>query len=65
MKTNKGTMARRNEASRRDDGMNEMYKRFEIRSGGIPKEARISPREFGKQLASDLIEKIDKEVEIK
>lgn len=65
MKTDEGASAKRYETSKRDDSMNEMYKRFEIRSGGIPKEARISPREFGKQLAADLIEKIDKEVHIK
>lgn len=65
MKSNKQTMARANRASKQNNGMNEMYERFELRSGNIPNEARISPREFGKQLASDLIEKIDKEVIVK
>lgn len=65
MKSNKQTMQRTNSASKKDDCMNEIYKRFELRSGSIPKEARISPREFGKRLASDLIEKIDKEVIVK
>lgn len=65
MKGNKQTMARTSRASKQNNGMKEMYERFELRSGIIPKEARISPREFGKQLASDLIEKIDKEVTIK
>lgn len=65
MKGEKQTMERTNRASKQDNGMKEMYERFELRSGNIPKEARISPREFGKQLASDLIEKIDKEVTVK
>lgn len=65
MKGNKQTMARTSRASKQNNGMKEMYERFELRSGNIPKEARISPREFGKQLASDLIDKIDKEVTIK
>ncbi len=65
MKTNKQAMAGIKRAQKQDEGMNEMYRRSEIRSGAIPKEARISPREFGKQLASDLMEKIDREVSIK
>lgn len=65
MKSNKQSIARTNKASKQNNGMKEMYERFELRSGNIPKEARMSPREFGKQLASDLIEKIDKEVTVK
>ena len=65
MKSNKQPMARTSRAPKQHNGVKEMYERFELRSGDIPKEARISPREFGKQLASDLIDKIDREVTVK
>ncbi len=58
-------MARTNKALKQNNTMEEMYKRFESRGGNIPKETYIYPREFGKQLASDLIKKIDEKVVIK
>jgi hypothetical protein len=66
MKGNKRTMLRTNRAAtKQNDIIKEMYNLLESRSGNTPNEARLTPREFGKQLASDLIEKIDKEVTVK
>jgi hypothetical protein len=42
--------------------LTELYEYFEKRSGYTSKNAEISPREFGVALASQLLNKIDKEI---
>jgi hypothetical protein len=47
------------------NNVKELYQFFEKKYGNESSDTSVSPREFGKQLASELIEKIDKEVSVK
>jgi hypothetical protein len=42
----------------------ELYQLFEARNGNEPRDVSVSPREYGKRLASELIKRIEEEVEV-
>jgi hypothetical protein len=64
MKSNKQLRVRTSSATKQSDIIKEMYNLVESRSGNIPNDVRLTPKEFGRQLASDLIKKIEDEVKI-